>query len=347
MRGWEDRLQRTWSSRGALACALWPLAALYGALSAVHRSAARRSGACAPRLRAPVVVVGNLIAGGAGKTPVVMAVVAALRRGGYTPGIVSRGYGGSAEGLLHVRPDTHPAESGDEPLLLRLRTGAPVVVGRDRAAAARELLQHYADIDVLVSDDGLQHLRLMRDVQVLVFDERGVGNGWLLPAGPLRERLPSTVPARSLVVYNAAAPSTPLPGTLARRSIAGLVQLGDWRRGQRPTWAGLERLRGCTVVAAAGTAWPERFFGMLRDLGLQIEPLALPDHHNYAVLPWPADTTDVVVTEKDAVKIEPSRLGTTRVWVAPLDFRLDASFETALIALLSLPRIEPDGNAIA
>ena len=343
---WAQRLQQAWLARGPLACALLPLSVLFAALTALRRGLYRIGWRRPHSVRAPVVVVGNLIAGGAGKTPTVIAIVALLRRHGYTPGVVSRGYGAPVDGVLEVNRGMPAAQCGDEPLLMQLRTGAPVLVGRDRVAAARQLLQRHPGVDVVVSDDGLQHLALARAAQVLVFDERGAGNGWLLPAGPLRETLPRRVPARSLVLYNAAAPSTPLPGTLARRGLTGVVALPDWWQGRAASMAALESLRGRTLLAAAGLAQPERFFQMLRELGLTITPLPLPDHHNYASLPWPAGTADVVLTEKDAIKLGAERAGPTRVWVAPLDFELDASFEAALIALLPPPGPR-HGNTIA
>ena len=313
-----------------------PLACVFGALTAARRALYRAGVFGSHALPVPVVVVGNLVAGGAGKTPTVIAIVAALRRHGHTPGIVSRGYGGSHDnGPLEVTRAVPAAQCGDEPLLMHLRTGAPLVVGRDRVGAARELLRRHAAVDVIVSDDGLQHLALARDAQVIVFDERGSGNGWLLPAGPLRDPLPRVVPAASLVVYNAEARSTPLPGTLARRGLAGVVALDAWWRGEAASLAALEALRSRPLVAAAGLARPERFFAMLRAHGLAFTPLPLPDHHAYSTLPWPADTADVVLTEKDAIKLDPARIGAARVWVAPLDFALDAAFDAALLALLA------------
>ena len=335
--GASHRLERVWLGRGPLALALLPLAWTFGALTALHRWLYRLGWRRAQTLPVPVVVVGNLIVGGAGKTPTVMAIVALLRRHGFTPGIVSRGYGRSDDGTLEVQPHTVAAACGDEPLLMRLRTGAPVFVGRDRAAAGRALLHAHPAVDIVVSDDGLQHLQLARDAQVLVFDERGVGNGLLLPAGPLREPLPSSVPARSVVLYNASAASTPLPGSLATRSLAGVVALAAWHAGQGGSMAELESLHGRPLVAAAGVARPNRFFEMLRQHGLQISPLPLPDHFDFTTLPWPAGTSDVVLTEKDAVKLPAARVGATHVWVAALDFALPAAFETALLSLLPAP----------
>ena len=319
---------------------------LFAAVSATRRSLYRLGLRRAQRVGVPVIVVGNLIVGGAGKTPTVIAVVAALRRHGYTPGVVARGYGAAIDGVLEVTRALHAEQCGDEPLLIHLRSGAPVVVGRDRITAARHVLRRRSEVDVIVSDDGLQHLALARDAQVLVFDERGAGNGWLLPAGPLREPLPRAVPPRSLVLYNAAAASTPLPGSLAGRSLAGVMPLRDWWHGNACTTATLASLHGRPLLAAAGMAQPERFFGMLRDAGLTFAPLPLPDHHDYHTLPWPADTADVIVTEKDAIKLRPERIGSTRVWVAPLDFALDPAFEAALVALLPAPGSR-HGNTLA
>jgi len=211
-------------------------------------------------------------------------------------------------------------------------------VGRDRVAAGRALLARHPGVDLLLSDDGLQHRRLHRDAQVIVFDERGIGNGWLLPAGPLREPCAAKPPAHSLVVYNAPHPTTPWPGHTARRGLAGLVRLADWWAGVPASPAALAAFAGQEVLAAAGVARPGRFFGMLREAGLRVVERPLPDHHDFAALPWPADAARVVVTEKDAVKLRPGRPGTTGVWVATLDFALGAEFESELLALLPGPR---------
>ena len=341
LRGWSNRLQTAWLSRGPLACALLPIAALFGALTALRNGLYRVGCLRVHSLPVPVIVVGNLVAGGAGKTPTVMAIVHRLREHGFKPGIVSRGHGREGAGLIDVQADTPAVRCGDEPLLLRLRTGVPVVVGRDRVAAGRELLREHPDVNVMVSDDGLQHSRLARQAQVLVFDERGAGNGWLLPAGPLREPLPRATPPRTLVLYNADRASTPLPGHLATRSLAGVVGLADWWAGRAPSRLALEALKGRPLLAAAGLARPQRFFDMLRANGLNIEALALPDHHDYSSLPWPEHTADVVVTEKDAVKLTAARLRGTRVWVAALDFDTGAAFDTELLALLPRPLVQP------
>ncbi|WP_240668585.1 MULTISPECIES: tetraacyldisaccharide 4'-kinase [Piscinibacter] len=328
MDGAARRLQQAWLSRGALACLLWPLSLLYRLLQAL----ARRRHAAAT-LDVPVIVVGNLIVGGAGKTPTVLALLALLQQQGWRPGVVSRGYGRDTDDLLEVGEHTDPRRCGDEPLLLHRRGRVPVVVGRDRVAAARLLRERHPAVDVIVSDDGLQHRRLPRDAQLIVFDERGIGNGWLLPAGPLREPFDPAPPPRSVVVYNAAAPSTPWPGWVVRRALGGVLPLAHWWAGSR-AWLPLDTLRGRRLVAVAGIARPQRFFGMLHTAGLAIDERPLPDHHDFAELPWPAGTPEVVLTEKDAVKLRPERCATTRVWVAALDFALDPAAAAALLALL-------------
>ena len=335
---WSRSLQRAWLRRGMLAWLLLPFALVPWTWLGVQRALYRLGALSSERLPVPVVVVGNLIVGGAGKTPTAMAVVSLLRQQGYTPGVISRGYGRRTDDVLDVQPDTPVQHSGDEPLLLRLRCGVPVVVGRDRVAAGQHLLALHPAVNIIVSDDGLQHLRLARDVQVLVFDERGAGNGWLLPAGPLREPMAAKPPGGSVVVYNATSPSTPWPGACVHRSLAGVVLLRDWWGGGQPASIhALIALQQATVTAAAGMAQPERFFAMLRAAGLRLLPLPLPDHHDFSTLPWPADTADVIVTEKDAVKLDPARMGRTRVWVAPLNFALSADSSDALLARLPSP----------
>jgi len=326
--GLAARLQRSWWRPGASgwAVALSPVEALYRALSGLQRDLYRFGLRRVARAPMPVVVVGNLIAGGAGKTPTVIALVRALRQAGWTPGVVSRGYGRSTRGVEAVSTARSAEEVGDEPLLIHLRTGAPVVVGRDRVAAAEALCRAHPSVDLLISDDGLQHWRLARDLQVLVFDERGAGNGRLLPAGPLREAMPSQLPLNTLVVYNAPSASTPLAGCVADRRLSGAVSLAEWWRGTPPSLATLHALGGAPVVAAAGMAHPERFFRMLEDEGLQLQRLALPDHHAFRHPPWPPSSTDVVVTEKDAIKLHPDAQGGVRVWVVALDLRLPAAF---------------------
>ncbi|MGB9991103.1 tetraacyldisaccharide 4'-kinase [Pseudoduganella rhizocola] len=185
--GLESTLIRAWLRRGPLACALWPVSLLFRALSALRRLLFRAGVLKSARLPVPVVVVGNIFIGGTGKTPLTIWLVEALRAAGMKPGVVSRGFGSSGEGARAVTALSSPAEVGDEPVLIAARTGVPVMVSRVRAEAGRALLAAHPEVDVIVTDDGLQHYALQRDVEVVLFDGRGAGNGWTLPAGPLRE----------------------------------------------------------------------------------------------------------------------------------------------------------------
>lgn len=325
-----DRLQREWLTGGLLSTALLPLSGLYRALLALRTLAYRVGLKRVETLPVPVIVVGNWIVGGAGKTPTTLALLDLLRARGLKAGVVSRGYGRDGDGVHLVTRVSTAREAGDEPLLIHLRGRVPVAVGRDRVAAARSLLAAHPELDLLVSDDGLQHWRLPRALSLLVFDERGLGNGRLLPAGPLRQP-PAALAADQLVVYNAPAPSTALPGFVAERRLAGAASLADWWAGRPAAMDTLLALRGRPgLVACAGLARPQRFFDMLSGLGLAATPLPLPDHADFTTLPWPADTAAVVLTEKDAVKLPPERVGTTPVWVVTLDFSPGAGFAAAL-----------------
>jgi tetraacyldisaccharide 4'-kinase len=329
-------LTASWTGPGVRwgARLLQPLSWLYAGLAAVHRGLYRSGLRATGRAPVPVLVIGNLVAGGAGKTPTVIALVDLLRRQGWTPGVISRGHGRQGRGTQAVARNSPATAVGDEPLLIHLRTDAPVVVGADRVAAAQALCRAHHDVDILLADDGLQHHRLHRDAAVWVFDDRGAGNGLRLPAGPLREALPATLPPHTLVLYNAARPTTPLPGLMGHRQLTGVLPLAAWWRGEHPPadggWAAVQ---GRPLLAAAGLARPEAFFAMLGAQGLQIKRLPLPDHASFDTLPWPAGTPDVVVTEKDAVKLPPGRIAGCRVWVATLDFQPEPAFADALRAL--------------
>ena len=326
------RLQALWwrgpptSAADALMLGLlWPLAACYGIARALVALPWRLGWRRPAALPVPLVVVGNLIVGGAGKTPVVIALVEALRSRGWTPGVVSRGYGGRdsrAAGPRAVRPHDDASQVGDEPLLVARRTSAPVWIGRRRPAAVHALCAAHPEVDVVVSDDGLQHHALHRDAQWVVFDERGVGNGRLLPAGPLREPLPAHPPLDTQVLYTCDRPSTSLPGHCASRRLGGLVALSDWWTGQPARRDALIALRGQPVHAAAGIGYPARFFEMLSSCGLQVTGIALPDHASLEPRPWPADAPCVIVTEKDAVKLPADAADAKAVQVATLDLQL-------------------------
>jgi len=307
--GLTQALLRAWNGRGPVACALLPVAAFHGLVLGLRRFSYRLGLHKAQRLPVPVIVVGNVIAGGAGKTPTVLGVVAHLQLRGWHVGIVSRGYGGkglAANRHLSVQNQPDPNLVGDEPLLLWQKTGVPVYVGRERVVAAQALLRDHPDVQVLVCDDGLQHWPLYRDVEVCVFDGRGVGNGWLMPAGPLRERWPrrllSTVGQRStnqLVLHTDA---NALPGPRAQRELAsyGVNQTGT------TTSLNTLNLPGhLPVLAIAGIAKPESFFTLLRAQGVVLaKTLALPDHYDFDSFPRNIhEGYTLICTEKDAVKL--------------------------------------------
>jgi tetraacyldisaccharide 4'-kinase len=262
--------------------------------------------------------------------------VLALRAAGHQPGVISRGHGSADAAVRAVTAHSNAAAVGDEPLLIQRRTGVPVWVGRDRSHAARALCAQHPEINVLVSDDGLQHHALSRQAELVVFDRRGAGNGLLLPAGPLRQPLPTHLAGHVRVLYTDGVASTSLPGAVARRSLGLAWPLHAWLDHQVTAALPLAQLQGRPLLAAAGLALPEKFFGMLEALGLQIRRLPLPDHFSYAQLPWKANELDVITTEKDAIKIAPERLKQTRVWVVPLDLQLPVGLIEELSDLLHL-----------
>lgn len=186
----ETLLTHAWLSRGIVACLLWPVSVLFGLISVSRRWLYSVGLFQQTQLPVPVVVVGNIYVGGTGKTPLVIWLVKQLRIHGWVPGVISRGYGSDTHHAVDIHSLMSPDDIGDEPLLILQKTNAPLVVGRNRVSAARALLHAHPEVNVIISDDGLQHYALARDVEILLFDERGIGNGWLLPAGPLRE--PST-----------------------------------------------------------------------------------------------------------------------------------------------------------
>ena len=311
-------LTSAWLQRGWLAWLLWPLSVLYGLLVRLRKILYRLGWLASERLPVPVLVVGNVVAGGAGKTPVVMAIVRHLQARGIQVGVISRGYGRRSQECLEVVPDSAVEDVGDEPALIKRRTSAPVFVAARRVDAARALLDSYPHIQVLVCDDGLQHLRLQRDLEIGVFDDRGVGNGFLLPAGPLREPWPR---ALDLLLHTGQQPA--FAGFRASRSLASHALRAD---GSRVALADL--VPGKPLLALAAIAQPEAFFSMLRAQGLPLaDTAALPDHHDFSQWAGNADGAyNVLCTEKDAVKLwtkEPHALA------VPLNFEPEPAFWVA------------------
>ncbi|MFI5445723.1 tetraacyldisaccharide 4'-kinase [Polaromonas sp. UC242_47] len=332
-------LLQAWLRRGALACLLWPLAQLFGLLVRLRRALYQAGVFKSEHVSVPVVVVGNVVTGGAGKTPAVIALVQHLQAGGWQAGVVSRGYGRSGQACLEVLTSTPPETSGDEPALIRRATGAPVFVAARRIDAVRALLAAHPATQVVVCDDGLQHYALQRDIEIAVFDERGAGNGWLLPAGPLREPWPARLhrSARAggrgvdLVLHTGARAA--FDGFGSTRRLADHALRADGSR------VPLSELTGQPLIALAGIAKPEAFFEMLRARGLPLaETRALPDHYNFDSYPRPPDKGyTLICTEKDAVKLFPRQ---NDVLAVPLEFSPEPAFFTAFDRLLH-PLLSP------
>lgn len=301
-----QHLPRVWLKRGPVALALWPVSALYGALVVLRRMAYTYGVFKTRRVPALVIVVGNVVAGGAGKTPITIALAKHLLAQGFKIGVISRGHGRQTRDTRSVTAQSDPLDVGDEPLLIQQATGAPVWVARARADAAMGLLHAHPDVQILLCDDGLQHLALARDIEICVMDERGVGNGWLLPAGPLREAWPRQVDA---VLQTGPASSAWPSGTYhAPRQLADHALTAD---GRRIPLQSLADENSPPLHAVAGLARPEAFFEMLRQSGLRLaSTTALPDHHPYQNWPKQPGVT-WLCTEKDAAKLwlhEPSAL---------------------------------------
>ena len=329
-------LQNAWLTRGALAYLLWPLALCYGLLVRLRRALYRRGILRSERFRLPVVVVGNVIAGGAGKTPLVIALTQHLQAQRVAVGVVSRGYGRTGSDCVEVTPAVPPAQTGDEPALIYRLTGAPVFVANQRGEALRALLAVHPDTMVVLCDDGLQHYALQRDIEIAAFDDRGIGNGWLLPAGPLREPWPERrQQGLDLVLHTGQNPS--FEGFRSSR------QLADTAWSASGEQLSLDGLRGRPVTALAGIANPDAFFSMLRERGLTLEAcIALPDHHVFSEADLAGlQGRTVLCTEKDAVKLFalPAAAGLNLLAV-PLVFSPEPAFFAALDTLLA-PRLSP------
>jgi tetraacyldisaccharide 4'-kinase len=301
-----------------LAAALTPFSLLFRVAVALRRSAYRLFPGT--RLPVPVVVVGSIVVGGAGKTPLVRALAEALASRGWKPGIVSRGYGGNESAPRAVAAGDDPAEVGDEPLLLAA-TGFPVWIGRDRAAAARALLSRHPECNLLLSDDGLQHYALSRDFEIAAVDaSRGLGNGLLLPGGPLREPR-SRLRQVDAVVTLVGSPFETASGD--GRETRMWHEPLPWRNvvdARLP--ADPARWRGAAVHAIAGIANPQRFFDLVRSLGLQPVCHVFPDHYRYQrdEFSFPGAEA-ILMTEKDAVKC--ARFGDSRCWWLPIRARIE------------------------
>ncbi|WP_455813339.1 tetraacyldisaccharide 4'-kinase [Pseudomonas graminis] len=325
-------IERIWSGRSALYLLLLPFSLLYGMISNLLRLSYRWGWRKAWRAPVPVVIVGNLTAGGNGKTPVVIWLVQALQQRGFRVGVVSRGYGGKAESYpLVLNEDTTTREAGDEPVLIYQRTGAAVAVAPQRRLAV-EVLVSDGEVDVIITDDGLQHYALARDIEIVVVDgERRFGNGWWLPAGPMRERATRLRGVTAVITNGGSAQ----PGELSMQLVPGLAV--NLLSGERRPAAQLQN-----VVAMAGIGHPPRFFNTLRKQGVVTQKeVSFADHQNYTADTLNALVTDgqtLLMTEKDAVKAR--TFATDSWWYLPVDAMLPEEQSGVLLNKISalIPR---------
>lgn len=318
---------KIWYSNHPLRFALLPLSWLFCASVSIRRQAYRYGLLPSRRLSIPVIVVGNITVGGTGKTPLVIWIAQLLKQHGYKPGIVSRGYGGKAERWpQQVRLDSDPRVVGDEAILLAKHSGCPVAVAPKRLQAIDSLLSYY-NCNVIISDDGLQHYALQRDIEIQVSDDiRRYGNQFCLPAGPLRESLNRLKKVDFLVTKGATLRSHMATKEFSMHyQIKSLCNLKDSRVSQP-----LSALRGQTVHAVAGIGHPERFFIRLRDHGLKVHEHSFPDHYPFKKMDiYFNDQLPVIMTEKDAVKC--NAIADTRHWFLPIEANLPIEFGQSLL----------------
>jgi tetraacyldisaccharide 4'-kinase len=319
------RLDHYWYTRSPWLLLLTPLSLLYRMVVGARRFAYRTGIKRSTRVSLPVIVVGNITVGGTGKTPLVAWLAGYLREKGYTPGIVSRGYGGTASHWpQQVRADSDPAVVGDEAVLLAATTGCPMAVAPDRVAAAQALVEH-GGCDIIISDDGLQHYALKRDIEIAVIDGvRRFGSGFLLPAGPLREPV-RRLEQVDLVVVNGLGDGDEHRMTL---------QQGDAHNLLDPdSVCALQAFRSQPVHAVAGIGHPDRFFRSLEQAGLQLDTHTFPDHYSFRPDDIRfGDGRPVIMTEKDAVKCR--HFAAQDDWYVPVEANLSGEFRKRLDALL-------------
>jgi tetraacyldisaccharide 4'-kinase len=305
-----------WHRSAAAAFLLWPASVAFGFLAFSRRLLFRLRILKSSHPGIPVIVVGNITVGGAGKTPLVLWIAEFLKKNGWSPAIISRGYGARLAEARAATIADEAAEVGDEPIVLSRRSGCPVWVGPDRLAVARRLREAHKEVDVLILDDGLQHYAIRRDLEIAVLDSRGLGNGHFLPAGPLREA-PGRLKSVDAVVANGAIH----PGAFAMKLEGETLHRMTDANDRRPASAFASQ----PVHAVAGIGNPNRFFLHLRALGVRAQPHPFPDHHPFTAQDLAfGDDVPVVMTEKDAVKLR--RAAQPHWWVLPVTARLDPAF---------------------
>ena len=333
-----DWLQKQWRGYSLWHVVLLPLSWVFYVLSALRRALFRCGILVRQKLAVPVIVVGNISVGGTGKTPLVIWLAAQLKLAGFKPGIISRGYGGVTGHITEVLANSLADQVGDEPLLMARRTQCPVFVGAHRVDAGRALLKAHPEVNVILSDDGLQHYRLKRDIEIAVLDaQRGFGNAQLLPAGPLRENI-QRLNSVDAIVINKAGHSSPLKASLLApvfdMQLSGqkFISLLDGKTQQPPQF-----FTGKSLVAVAGIGNPQRFFDALSQMGLVFERTNFQDHQPFSaqdLLAFAGKT--ILMTEKDAVKCEQfaSRNAQYDIWVLPVSANIDHELNALVLRKL-------------
>jgi len=332
----EQWLKQIWYGNTSAPTWLRALTPLYRLGFALHRKlkVARRPAGLAGH---SIVVVGNITLGGTGKTPLVIRLCHVLLQAGLQPGVISRGFGRKRHGILRVSAQSTAEEVGDEPLVIAARTGVPVVVAADRCAAAQALFD--SGIDVVIADDGLQHHRLPRSLEICVVDGmRGFGNGLLLPAGPLREPLDRLGEVDYVVVNGDQFSPKGVPGAIRMQLVPGLLYALEGNESWR-----LSEFAGCRVNAIAGIGNPQRFFRSLQQAGLHLSQHVFPDHHVYAAEDFAAlaPGLPIIMTEKDAVKCR--GMGLDNAWYLAVEASPPSAWERELVETLLIGR---DGKEV-
>ncbi|WP_047553393.1 tetraacyldisaccharide 4'-kinase [Methylotenera sp. G11] len=315
-----DWFQKQWAGFTYWHIVLIPLSWLFGMVVGLRRYLYKRGCLKNTRLPVPVIVVGNINIGGTGKTPLVIWLAEQMKLRGYRPGVISRGYGGNALQVSEVFPDSDALVAGDEAVLIAARTNCPVFVSTDRISAGQHLLKAHPECNIIISDDGLQHYRMQRDVEIVVYDSaKGFGNGALLPAGPLREsqdRL-KTVDA---IVRNGAEHGKNLHGITSIDM--RLVATDFYNLADHQLKSAAQAFIGRKIIAVAGIGNPQRFFDQLSDMGLQFENRAYADHYIFQAQDFAGVNADaILMTEKDAVKCKP--FAAANFWVLPVNAQVD------------------------
>ena len=320
-----ETLTKIHYSKSLVSLLLLPLSAVFLLISFIRKTLYQFNFLKSFKLKIPVIVVGNITSGGTGKTPLIIYLANELKKNGYRPGIISRGYGSKTEGVMEVSQKSDVAEAGDEPMLIQKHTHLPVFVSKDRVLAAKALVKKYAKTDVILSDDGIQHYRLRRDLEVLVIDgTRKFGNGYLLPAGPLRE-FRSKLKTVDAIVCNH---KKVIDGSYLMKYTGHLlINLKTNKK------IHLNNLSLKNIHAIAGIGNPDRFFDYLKTYNILFSSSVFQDHYKFSKKDF-RDMNDknIIMTEKDAVKCQ--QFSRNNFWYLPVIAEVDSKFTDVILKKL-------------